>query len=161
MSIFDRKLKSNDTSAIGSLVRRLVSNHEPTFLSGLREAVNMSDCRDIEGLKAIREAIRVRSKKDSVSFYEPGARRFSVVEELERFNNAVPVVLGLAKKRALLKDPRFTGEHIAALMQGGGSLDKFLTEVYMAGRQRAGFEFQLLYNELRCSARWRTGLSVH
>jgi hypothetical protein len=84
-----------------------------------------------------------------------------VVEELERFNNAVPVVLDLAKKHALLKDPRFTGEHIAALMQGGGTLEKFLEEVYMAGRQRAGFEFQLLYNELRCSARWKTGLSIH
>jgi hypothetical protein len=116
----------------------------------------------MEGLKAIREAIRVRSKKDSVSFYEPGARHISMVEELDRFTKAVPVILDLAKKRALLKDPQVTGDHIAALMfsQGGAALQNLIMELYKAGGPRAGYEFQLLYNELRCSARWRTGLNT-
>ena len=75
---------------------------------------------------------------------------------LNRFTQAKANVLDLVKRRALLEDPRVTGDHVTALMfsSDAAALQNFVMEVFQAGGARAGFEFQLIYHELRSSARW-------
>ena len=138
------------------LVADLVSNHEPTFLKALQQAVTLSERGDYEGVRAIREAIRIRSGKKTVSFYKPGVRTGSGDMLLNRYAQAQEKILGLVKKDALLKDPAFSGEWITALMLSldGFALQNLVREIFQLGGLKAGFEFQLLYNELRSSAKW-------
>ena len=138
------------------LAADLVSNHEPTFLKALQQAVSLSEAGDYEGVRAIREAIRIRSGKKTVSFYKPGVRMGFGDVLLDRYSKAQETVLKLVKKRALLKDPAVSGEWITALMMSMDSfaLQNLVREIFWLGGPSAGFEFQLLYNELRSSAKW-------
>lgn len=159
MGFFRRKKtaeSSNTSTAMNPLAAKLVSNNESTFLSALQEAVSMSDRGDYGGIQAIREAIRIRSGKETVGFYEPHIRSGFMSEELNRYSQAAGNILKLAKQHSLLDDPRVSGDYVAALMTSMSSteLQDLVMKIFKAGGPSAGYEFQLLYNELRSSARW-------
>jgi hypothetical protein len=157
MNFFNRKPKSSLPVSDDPLVNRLTSNNEPVFLDALQEAVAKADNGDYGGITAIREAIRLRSGKQSVAFYEPGIRRSFGGEWLDRYSDAKKNILKLVKTRTLLADPEVSGDCIAAAMYSldVSDLQNLLMEIYRIGGASAGYEFQLLYNELRSSARWQ------
>lgn len=143
------------------LVAGLVSNHESAFLSALQEADSLSERGDYRGIRAIREAIRIRSGKETVDFTQPG----------DTAPNPAPELLTLAKKRALLDQPGISRRYITSLLflhrfdpgqakvsrghitdatywRGGGVLGKLLGEIVRAGGPGAGYEFRLLCYEM-------------
>ncbi|MPN63079.1 hypothetical protein SDC9_210833 [bioreactor metagenome] len=79
---------------------------------------------------------------------------------MNRYAQAKENILKLAKKRSLLNDPSVSGDYVAALMfsLSGAELQNLLMEIFRVGGPASGYEFQLIFNELRCSARWKEGL---
>ena len=138
---------------INPLVEKLISNYEPDFLDGLREAVGRADSGDYRAVEAMREAMRLRSGKGSVSFYSPGV----MIAGMDRYLEAKPKILELARRQALLEDPEHSGDLIAALntISDASTMSGVLHEIYRMGKKSEGFAFQLLFNEMRCSARFR------
>lgn len=136
------------------LVAKLVSNYEPLFLDGLREAVTSADAGNYDGVKALREAIRVRSGKPDVTFYEAGI--VSTVG-FDRYTEARPKIVALAARRALLEDPYGAGDLVSAAMfsSAAGDLEDLVRDVFAVGGADQGYAFQLLYNELRSTARFK------
>lgn len=170
-SWFHRKTQSPDTqkprsaegrkptsaqAPVSSLVRGLISNDEPTFLASLQRAVSLAEGGNYQGIEAIREAIRIRSGKASVEFYQPGIRLGFGNELFSRYAMAQPALMEMARKNELLANPRVTGDHISALMfsSGAQAIPETIRQMYRIGGLRAGFEFQLLCNELRSSSIW-------
>lgn len=77
MSLFsrrERKQTSGSEISLPPLVAGLVSNDESTFLTSLQQAVAQAEGGDYEGIRSLREAIRIRSGKAPVDFYQPGIR---------------------------------------------------------------------------------------
>ncbi|HYL84555.1 MAG TPA: hypothetical protein VE263_09990 [Candidatus Angelobacter sp.] len=140
--------------ALKGLVTKLTSNREPDFLDGLREAVGRADSGDYQALEAIREAIRLRSGKAKVAFYKPA---IVMTKGMDRYIEAKPKILELARRQALLEDPERSGDLISALnsMSDAQTMRGALHEIYAMGKPSEGYAFQLLFNELRCSARFR------
>jgi hypothetical protein len=156
------KPSSNDTSRPDDrlvvndpLVSKLVSDNSADFTSGLQEAVNEAEAGDCKGIEAMREAIQLRSGKKEVTFYEPGLRISSGEDFSKRKQNAPKKILELAKSHALLKDPYYSEDLITAVMSGFDStfLRDLVLETFKAGGTREAFNFQLLYNEIRCTAK--------
>jgi hypothetical protein len=151
------KLYGNITETIqvpsNTLVQKLISNDDPIFLAGLREAVTRADSGDYEAVKAMREAMTVRSGKPQVSFYEAG---IVITNGADRYIEARPKILDLAKRRALLDDPQHSGNLVSAfvVLSDRDALRSLLHEIYEVGGPSEGYAFQLLFNELRSSARF-------
>ncbi len=59
-----------DDPRIDRIVQKLVSQHDTIFGEGLTEVLAIPASNPVR-LRAIREAIRIRSGKGEVSFYEP------------------------------------------------------------------------------------------
>ena len=136
------------------IVDRMASDDEETSLSGLGEAVRRAESGDISGLTAIREAIRVRSGKEAVDFYQPGLVAGRGDQLAERLTQSRPKLIELAKSGALLRDPRVSGDLLSAALtqvRDHGALEALTWDMYNAGGANQGFAFQLLYNEQRYS----------
>lgn len=140
--------------SIDQLVEKLVSNYESDFLDGLREAVGRADSGDYTAVEAMREAMRIRSGKNIVSFYSPG---IVMTMGFDRYLDAESKILELAKSQALLKDPEQSGDLIMALntVSDANTMRDVLHKIYALGNKSEGFAFQLIFNEMRCSARLR------
>jgi hypothetical protein len=139
------------------LLSKLICNNEELFLTGLQEAAKKVDFGSHEGIDAIREAIRIKSGKLNVSFYQPSNITGSVSAYLNRIDNAESKILSLAKRHALLEDPESSGSAIAALMNSEMSTDSWRDLIMAIFRQAGadeGYNFQLLFHELRCSAKY-------
>jgi len=139
------------------LVRKLLSTDKLSFLAGLREAVIRADTGDYEAVRAMREAMTVRSGKRQVSFYEPG---IVMTKSFDRYAEARSMIVDLAKRRALLENPKHSGDLISAFvfLNDQDALQSLLHEIYAVGGQSEGCAFQLIFNELRCSARFNRGV---
>lgn len=149
------------------LVQSLLSNKEQTFLSGLKKAVNLADSGNKNGSDAIREALKVRSgmtqdsfgfffgkKKPSFRLYKPG---FVISHGIGVDSTKVrKKIVGLAKNQALLPDAYRSGELISSFFSviDQVELSFLLQDIYNVGGASQGYIFQLLFNDLRCSARY-------
>ncbi len=138
------------------LAAKLVSNDEGMFLEGLREAVAAAEAGRREGIEAMREAIRVRSGKPEVTFYEAGV--VSTVGS-ERYDEPQLDILALAAGGALLEDPHHAGDLLSAVMfsSSEAGLGELVEDVFALGGPDQGYALQLLYHELRSTARSNLG----
>ena len=145
-----------DDSRCERLVRQLTSRDDATFGDGLTEVLAIPDS-DALRLRAIREAIRLRSGEEEVAFYEPDVGGLTV-RRAEEVSKARDQILALAKERSLLADPEESGGLLAAFTTLGG-FDAVVNLAYEI-RDVAGFDqfqaFQLLYNQNRSAVVLRT-----
>ncbi len=138
-----------------SLVAKLVSDISADLTCGLQQAVDIAERGDYEGIEAMREAIKLRSGKKEVNFYEAGLRIGNGEDFYKRKEDAPKKILELAKKHALLKDLYYSGDLITAVMSffEADSLRNLLMEIFKVGGTREAFNFQLVYNEIRCTSK--------
>lgn len=144
------------TKSIDPLLRSLISNNEPEFLEGLTVACQSANEGHYFAVDAMREAIKIRSGKEYVTFYQPG---IIITKGLDnRPFMAREKILELAKRNALLEDVEFSGDMITAFSTSysDNELVKLLDEVYKAGGPSEGYAFQLLKNELKYSAKFNS-----
>ena len=136
----------------GRLVAMLVSNDEPTFLDGFRQAVSFAPKGDPTGLEAMKEAIRRRSGQHNAILYEP--RSGVLIASGSYVSNARRRLLRLARKKRLLRDPYETGKLISAFLfiNDREGLDDLLQEIFAVGGAEQGYVFQLLFNQMRAFA---------
>ena len=123
-------------------VAKLVSNDMPTFESGLTEAASRHDSGDYLGaLTIIRESIKVRSGKQSASFYESGQYKP---------NGSRSDIIELARMHQLLDDPAYSGEliHAAIGRDDADALQALPRDVQKVGSMNEWAAYQLLVKEL-------------
>lgn len=150
MGIFDELFDSNKPNP---LVEKLISNDESTFLNGLTEAVEIADSGNYSGVETMQKAIKIRSGKTNINFFKPGIR--TSFGEIDFGKEAKAKILELARRKALLEDVYLSGDLISKFnyFGGHGELSLLLEEVYRIGGDSQGHAFQLLFNEMRCSAK--------
>lgn len=143
--------------ALTPLVDKLISQDEPEFLDGLREAVGRADSGDHEAVEAMREALRIRSGKSKLSLYRSGiVMATGPGLGMGRYAEARAKILELAERHAFLEDPEHSGDLISALtvsISDANEMLVLLRDIYAVGNKSDGHIFQLLFNELRCSAK--------
>lgn len=157
MNLFTKLFGGNAKEArLEVLVGKLMAEDEATFLGGLREAVTYAPRGDDFGLRAMSEAIRRRSGKSQVEFYEPSLGGLTVRHgsELMQIEDRL---LDLALKRALLADPATTQNLISAGLSflGHERLKELALEISSLGGVEQFFGFQLLYNQMQSSIKLR------
>jgi hypothetical protein len=137
------------------LVAKLLSNSEQDFLAGLKEAVRKADAGKHEGIKAIREAIRIRSGKEKITFYKAKLGMVIVTNPAIANLLAREEILDLAKRHALLLDPKESQRLISSILyiSDNDDLSNLVKEIFRKTKPRDGYEFQLLYHELRSTAK--------
>jgi hypothetical protein len=160
MSIWSKLFGSSpgDSTGSDSLVEMLTSDEESIFQAAMSEVVNIADSGDGHGIELIRNAIKIRAGKENVSFYEPGI----VLAKAGRYENARELIVGLARRKALLDDVYHSGDLISAFMftadPYGEDARGLLSEILSKGGISESHAFQLLFNELRCSSRRKKGM---
>ncbi len=137
------------------LVAKLVSDVEADFTSGLLQVIEKAEAGDSAGVEAMREAIRLRSGKKEVTFYQPGLRISNYNEFTKRNQNAPKEILDLAKRKALLEDPYHSGDLITAVMSGfeADFMRNLVIEIFKVSGTHEAYNFQLLYNEIRSNTK--------
>ena len=150
-------MKSSDSRFEG-IVQKLVSPNDSTFGQGLTEVLAIPES-DPARLRAIREAIRRRSGKTNVQFYESDVGQLTK-RPGEEVKNARDRVLQLARKRELLADPRMAGSFVAAfsVFFGFDAVRSLAVEVRNVGGLDQFQAFQLLYNQNRSAVVLQTSL---
>ena len=107
MSLFKRdKQRQDHPTSMSPLAAELLSDNDPDFLKALEAADYASWQGDFRGIYEIREAIRIKSGKESVSF--------KVIDDSSPCPDVY--ILKPAKKRALLGDPGVTCGYVANLL---------------------------------------------
>jgi len=98
----------------------------------------------------------LRSGKDKISFYEPGA---VITKGISRYANARSSIVELARDHNLLVDTYKTGDLISAFTSSHDfeEVRSLLNDIYDVGGISAGFAFQLFYNELKYSTIFKYG----
>ncbi len=136
-----------------SLVAKLTSNDDATFISGLTEAVKRADSGDYDAVKAMHEAMRMRSGQMSVSFHKPGV---VITQGFDRWIDAKPQLIQLASRQALLENPESSGDLLSAFFHWHDekALHDLAWEIRDVGGTSEFYSFQLLFNEMRCSSRF-------
>lgn len=149
MSFISKLFKSKSSNS-DRLVAKLTSNHKRRFLAGLSEAVRKADAGDYEGIKAMREALRIRSGKKDITLYETET---AAGRGAGLYLGVRTKILELVKTHALLNCPELTGDLISTAMRTDET-EGLLDEIFKIGKPSDGYVFQLFYNELQCTARF-------
>ena len=140
---------SKEDKKFERIVKKLVSQDDTIFGDGLDEALAIPDNNPLR-VNILDEAIRLRSGKRNVRFYEPDVGGLTVQDETE-LANAKDQILLLAKERSLLADPEVSGQVVAAF-SATHSFDDVVGLAYEI-RDIAGLDqcqvFQMLYNRNR------------
>lgn len=138
------------------LVSKLMAEDEPTFLGGLREAVTYAPRGDDYGVRAMSEAIRRRSGKSEVEFYEPSFGGLTMRHDSE-ITQIEERLLDLALKRSLLADAVTTQNLISAGLSflGQERLTELALEIARLGGVEQFYGYQLLYNQMHSSIKLR------
>ena len=137
------------------LVSRLVSYQDETiFLDALREAMALAQKGDELGVNALNAAIRRRRGMKDVSFYVPhGGLIMRFDEELIEAEESL---LSFAKSGKLLDDPALTQSLIStALRVSQAGLAGLLRKIFALAGSEAGYDFQLLFNQMQSSVNLR------
>ena len=147
MSIF-RNLFQSDPNAkhIKRLAKGLTSTHEQTYLEALQESVDRSNRGDVTGVKAMREAIKKKCGKSDVKFFRPGI----AMRQMDEVLDAKESILELARQNRLMTDPYQTGNLISAFtsVHGDSGAGSILDEIFDNCSAQAGYDFQILFNEI-------------
>jgi hypothetical protein len=137
------------------LTDKLGSDVGSVFVEGLTEVVSRGNI-EREGdypLKAMREAIRIRSRVPVVEFYAPGV----VIRNPQSFVDAREELISRAKSGTLLDDVRHAGELIISfsIVSDREGMNNLMGDIYKAASNSSGNAFQLIYNELQLAAAYR------
>jgi hypothetical protein len=133
------------------LARRLIFyQDEATVLDALREATSLAPKGDDLGVRALSEAIRRRCGRTDVTFYAPAAGL--TMRSMEETLGAEERLLDLARSGRLLADPAATQNLIsAALGVSKDGLQGLVRTIFAVAGAEGGYDFQLLFNQMRCS----------
>jgi hypothetical protein len=136
-------------SKLNALIAQLVSLDDAVFVSGLTEAVALSQRGDQTGLQAIREAIVRRSGRSDFIPYQPGVR-FVSGDSLPR--DTRKDLMDLAAKKQLLKDPRKSEELISwyNITHSPQDVGALIDDVFRVGGAGEFYAIQLLYHDPWC-----------
>lgn len=154
MSIWKRLFGGGGVRAdAGVLVGKLISPNEASFLQGLSEATSLAQGGESVGLQALNEAIRQKSGRKNVRFYEPGLAGRDI-KDIEQAPNRV---LELAKRHALLEDPELSGRLISMCLPilGAEGLGRLCDQLCTVGGTDQFRAFQLLYNQMHSAVHLR------
>jgi hypothetical protein len=137
----------------GVLVAKLISPDEASFLQGLREATSLAKRGELVGLQALNEAIRHKSGRKDVRFYEPGL----AARDMKDIEQAPNGLLELAKRHALLEDPEVSGRLISMCLPilGAEGVGRLCDQVCAVGGSDQFRAFQLLYNQMHSAVHFR------
>ncbi|MEJ2344293.1 MAG: hypothetical protein P8076_01420 [Gammaproteobacteria bacterium] len=156
MAWFKKLWRSKKHAQLERLVRRLIFyREESVFLDALREATTLAANGNDLGVLALTEALRRRCGRSDVAFYAPsfGVLKMRTAEECEEAGDRL---LDLAKANRLLDDPEATQNLISAALHGSqDGLHGLVTLVFAVAGREAGYDFQLLYNQLHSSVMFR------
>lgn len=138
------------TNLIEPLVKKLITDEEEVFISGLNEAISFTDARNFFGIAAIRNAIRQRSGQSEAMFFKPGQ---FISKGLDYHLNAKEEILKLSANKSLLQNVYDSGKLISALnfISDNSEIKLLLAEIFRIGGNSEAFAFQLLFNEMRCT----------
>jgi hypothetical protein len=137
----------------GNLVAKLTSRNEADFLQGLSEATSLAQRGESLGLQALNEAIRQKSGRKDIRFYEPGLA-WRDIKEIEQAPNRL---LELAQRHALLADSELSGRLISMCLPilGTDGLGRLCDEIRAVGGIEQSRAFQLLYNQMHSAVHLR------
>jgi hypothetical protein len=144
-------MAKSDKPPFDRIVQKLVSQNDTIFGEGQSEVLAIP-ASDPLRLRAIREAIRMRSGKGQISFYEPDVDGLIV-----RYGDALmderALILQLAARKSLLDDPQASGNLIMALLalHGFEGVVELAHDVRDVGGSDQFQAYQLLYNQNRSS----------
>ncbi len=160
-SLLDKVCKIvRDDPDVNAVIQKLVSHDNTTFGEGLAEVLAIPESNPLQ-LYILREAIRFRSGKREVQFYETFVGGLTV-RNGEEVLTARDRILCLAKEKALLSDPKVSGNLIAAFTLIGGF--EGVVELLHEIREVAGLDqfhaFQLLYNQNRSAVCLKTSHGI-
>jgi hypothetical protein len=130
-----------------------MASDEATFLQGLQDAVDLAEAGDPSGVRAMKEAVlrRISGHETDVEFYVPRV----AVRTFEHTSNAGDRILDLAKRHALLQDPKTSGELIVIYTthHDFSAVEELAYKVASVGGKDEFFAFQLLFNISRSSVK--------
>lgn len=133
--------------ALGELIKELLSPNREVRIRGLEKATILASLGDKRGLEALEEAIRVKAGSRDIEFYQPTHGRFRHATESVASGAHL---LKLSRNKALLKDPKLTGDLITAFIQGKDDykINTFAEEIGVEGGEDQFHAFQLIYSQL-------------
>lgn len=133
--------------ALRELIEVLLSPNREVRIHGLETATKLAILGDKRGLEALEEAIRVKAGSRDIEFYQPNRGRFRHAEESV---TSRADLLRLSRSKALLKDPKVTGNLITAFIHDNDAykINKFAEEIGVEGGEDQFHAFQLIYSQL-------------
>ncbi len=139
------------------LSANLCSDSESIFLPALQLAVTKINSGDMEGLEALRNAIRYRAKNRRVKFYRPGVVLMSG-DDADNYFNAQDDLRKMIAQKALLDDVERSGQLIYRTQNIAGfdELVKIVRELLAEGRLSDAWCIQLIQNEITSTAKLGT-----
>jgi hypothetical protein len=134
---------------LAGLVTRLLASDRYARLEGLEVCVKLSAAGSPRGLRALQEAIRLKSGSQSYRFYRPSVR----ARLLEECSAARSELIERARKGILLSDPVRLGDLIAALRflpdHDAATFETVGKDIEAVGGDSQFHGFQLAYSEQR------------
>ncbi|HLO32176.1 MAG TPA: hypothetical protein VK249_23710 [Anaerolineales bacterium] len=147
----------SDDPRFDRIVQKLVSQNDTSFGEGQTEVLAIPTSDPLR-LRAIREAIRIRSGKEDVSFYEPNVdglivRDGDALMDGDQMLDERALILRLAARKSLLEDPQASGSLLITFLAYNGfeSVVQLANEVRDVGGVDQSQAYQLLYNQNRSS----------
>lgn len=147
---------TKDRMGFEQLIQKLVSRDDATFGDGLTEVLAIPESDPLR-VHILSEAIRHRSGKSNVRFYEPNVGGLTV-RTGEELSEAHDELIELAQKGMLLADPKRSGSLISAFMVSHPFEDvvDLCDEIGNVTGLDQFQAFQLLYNQVRTTVKLRT-----
>jgi len=145
-----------EESRFESIVGKLTSSDGATFGEGLTEVLAIPESDPLR-VRALSEAIRRRSGRASVRFYEPDVGGLTA-RTMEELTDSQGELLRLAQQHALLLDPCTSGNLLSAflLFHGFDDLVALANEIENIAGSDQFQGFQLLYNQMRSAVVLKT-----
>ncbi len=144
-----RRLRGEDRREenLELLVRRLTFYLDQTvFQDALQEATSFASRGDDFGVRALSEAISIRSRRKKVEF---PSMKFSELEMRSASDppHAMDRLMDLAQLGRLLYNPSFSQQLIVAILNAAGDdgAEMVKQEIFVQAGADQGFDFQLLY----------------
>jgi hypothetical protein len=162
MGILDRLLRKtsvakSDDPRFDIIVQKLISQNDTIFVEGQDEVLAIPESDPLR-LRAIREAIRIRSGRGDVSFYEPNidgliVRDGDAMMDGDQIIDERALILRFAARKSLLEDPQVSGNLLSAFLALNGfeGVIELAVEVRDIGGLDQFQAYQLLYNQNRSS----------
>ncbi|MCF8356958.1 MAG: hypothetical protein K9H48_21140 [Melioribacteraceae bacterium] len=124
--------------------------YDTDFVDGLKEACSYAQKGSEFGARAIEEAIKRKSRKRELVFYQPDF----TIRTPEEYVGVKDQLLNLAKMQELLTDPFETQSLISCCLSFGGYNDlmELADKILEIGGIDQFYSFQLLYNQMHSSA---------